>query len=317
MKNKRWLSEQTSQIGEIFKMLAKLVFKKGSTSSAKMSQEVFVTSVLERSTGLSENKIHPHGNQSRDNYDYYNQDYPQICIQASIDYRLFDNFRRNPNYNIVLEHVSEKQGSAYFQIISNDSDILAAINSFKPNDDYGNPRMYEYPNIGMVSPTTLRYIKVLADIKTHFHTADNLNICEIGVGYGGQCRIINAYYKPATYCLVDMQPVLALAERFLDNYILHSVLTYKTMNKLDRRDYDLVLSNYAFTELPRTIQDVYLSKVILNSKRGYITYNEHTPKEFNSYKSDELIAIIPGSKVLKEEPLMAPKNCIIVWGANV
>ena len=245
-----------------------------------------------------------------------NQTYPQVCIQASNDYRLFNNFRRNPIYNQILEHVSEKQGSKYLQVISNDSDILAAINKFKLNDNYGNPRMYKYPNIGMISPTTLRYIKILADIKRQFQTLDNLNICEIGIGYGGQCRIVNAYYKPATYCLCDIQPALALAQRFLDNYLLNSVLIYKTMNELDQRDYDFVLSNYAFTELPRTIQEVYLNKVILRSKRGYITYNEITPKEFNSYKLDELIAMIPGSKILKEEPLTHPKNCIIVWRDN-
>lgn len=245
-----------------------------------------------------------------------NQAYPQVCIQAANDYKSFNNFRRNHIYNDILEHVSEKQGNEYIQVISRDSDILAAINSFKLNDDYGNPRTFEYPNIGTISPSTLRYIKVLADIKGHFQTADNMDICEIGIGYGGQCRVINAYCKPATYCLVDIQPALGLAQRFLDNFILHSVLTYKTMNELSSRNYDLVLSNYAFTELPRTIQDVYLTKVILNSKKGYITYNEIVPKGFNSYKSDELVAMIPGSKVLKEEPLTHPKNCVIVWGTN-
>lgn len=247
----------------------------------------------------------------------YNQGYPQVCIQASNDYRLFNNFRRNPIYNRMLEHVSEEQGNEYLQIISNDSEIMSKINDFKANDEWGNPRIYDYPNIGRISPTTLRYIKVLTDIKTQFHTIDNFDICEIGVGYGGQCRIINAaWFKPATYCLVDIPPTLALAQRFLDNYILHAMLTYKTMNELDKRDYDLVISNYAFTELPRTVQDIYLDKIILNSKRGYITYNEITPKEFRSYKSDELVAIIPDSKILKEEPLTHPKNCIIVWGTN-
>lgn len=245
-----------------------------------------------------------------------NQAYPQVCIQASNNFRSFNNFRRNPIYNKVLEHVTEEQGKEYLRLISADSDLLGTMSNFKTNDDYGNPRMYEYPGIGMISPTTLRYIKVLSDLKKNFSQLDNLNICEIGVGYGGQCRVINAYYKPATYCLVDIRPALSLAQRFLDNYILPSVLIYKTMNELSRKDYDLVLSNYAFSEIPRTIQDVYLSKVILKSKRGYMTYNEITPKEFNSYKSGELIEMIPGAKILKEEPLTHPKNCVIAWGIN-
>ncbi len=245
-----------------------------------------------------------------------NQAYPQVCIQASNDYRFFNQFRRNPIYNQILEHVSEQQGSEYLEVISKDSEILAAMSDFKQNDNWGNPVMYEYPNIGIICPSTLRYVKVLTDIKAHFQTVDNLDICEIGVGYGGQCRIINAYFKPATYCLIDIQPALSLAQRFLDNYILHSTLNYKTMNELGRKGYDLVISNYAFTELPRAIQDIYLEKVILTSQRGYITYNEITPIEWNSYKLDELINLIPGAQVFKEEPLTAEKNCIIVWGTN-
>jgi putative sugar O-methyltransferase len=242
-----------------------------------------------------------------------NQAYPQVCLQASNDYRSFNNFRRNPIYNQILEHVSEEQGQEYLNFISKDTDVLNVIDNFKSNDDYGNPRMYEYSPLGRISPTTLRYIKVLVDLKTNFKTLDNFNLCEIGVGYGGQCRIINAYFKPATYCLVDIQPALALAQRFLDNYAIHSTLNYKTMNELGTADYDLVISSYAFTELPRTIQEVYLNKVILRSRRGYINYNEITPAEFNSYKANELVGLIPGSTIIKEEPLSHPKNCIIVW----
>lgn len=252
-----------------------------------------------------------------------NQSYPQVCLKASSDYWLFNEFRRNPFYNEILEHVSESQGHEYLHYIERDPDVMGAIAEFKRNDAYGNPWSYEYPAIGKISPTTLRYIKVLVDLKEHFHSLDNLNLCEIGVGYGGQCRIINAYYKPATYCLIDIQPALALAQRFLDNYALHSVLAYRTMNELDPRECDLVLSNYAFSELSKPVQDVYLRRVVLNSKRGYITYNEMPAETFGrghfvSYKASEVQQMIPGSRLLKEEPSMHPErerqNSILVWG---
>jgi hypothetical protein len=247
-----------------------------------------------------------------------NQGYPQVCLKASSDYWLFNEFRRNPVYNAILEHLSESQGHEYLHYIERDPDVMGAIAEFKRNDAYGNPRCYEYPAIGRISPTTLRYIKVLVDLKKHFHSLDSMNLCEIGVGYGGQCRIINAYYKPATYCLIDIQPALALAQRFLDNYALHSILAYRTMNELAPREYDLVLSNYAFSELSRTAQDVYLRKVVLNSKRGYLTYNEIAPPEFASYKASEVQQMIPGSRLLKEEPPThrhpERENSILVWG---
>ena len=242
------------------------------------------------------------------------QAYPQVCIRASNDYRRFNRFRRNPIYNTILEHVNLEHGNLYYQAISKDADLMGAIDKFKMNDGYGHPRLYEFGCIGKISPTTLRYIKVLADLKNQFRTLDNLNICEIGCGYGGQCRVINAYFKPAFYCLVDLQPALSLTQRYLDNFVLHSVLTYRTLNELEYKEYDLVISNYAFSELRRDLQTAYLNKAILKSKRGYITYNDIAPGEFNSYTLAELKALIPGARVLNEEPLTHARNRLIVWG---
>lgn len=243
-----------------------------------------------------------------------NHAYPQVCLAASIDYNMFANFRQNPIYMQILEHVSKEIGNEYLRIASRDQDILAKMEAFKLNDAYGNPVLAEYPAIGWISPSTLRYIKVLADLKQFFGSLNGMELCEIGVGYGGQCRIVNAYYKPEAYTLVDIKPALALTQRYLDNYVLSSIVSYKTMNELKRDFYDLAISNYAFTELPRQLQDVYLERVIRNSKRGYITYNEINPAEYNSYNANELAAMIPGAEIFREEPLTHPRNCLIVWG---
>jgi putative sugar O-methyltransferase len=243
-----------------------------------------------------------------------NQIYPNFCNKASMDLKKFSNFRRNKVYKRILEHVSFDFGKAYLQ--ETPESLLKNIESFKNNDKWGNPELFEYPGIGKISPTTLRYIKVLGDLLSLFKQLNKLNICEIGVGYGGQCRIINSVTSPDKYTLVDIKPALSLTQRYLDNYILNSVVRYKTMNELEIQNYDLVISNYAFSELPRSIQDVYLSKIILNSKKGYITFNEISPGYFNSYKREELIDIIPNSRIIEEKPLTHPKNCIIVWGVN-
>jgi putative sugar O-methyltransferase len=245
-----------------------------------------------------------------------NNMYPNVCLQASNEYRHFKNFRRNRVYNEILEHVSEQQGTEYLDIIKKDADLFSKMDTFKENDKYGNPRVFDYPSIGKISPTTLRYIKVLSDLKVLFGTMDNLNIVEIGAGYGGQCRIISSYSKPNTYCLIDIKPALLLAKRFLDHYTIHSPLIYKTMNELQEKEYDLFISNYAFTELPRPLQDIYIEKSILCSRMGYITYNEINPSEFKSYKKEELTDIIPHSEIREEIPLTAPNNCIILWGVN-
>jgi hypothetical protein len=239
--------------------------------------------------------------------------YPDFCMKASNNMKVFNTFRRNSVYKGILEHVNFTQGQEYLNEINKDPEILKHIPEFKKNDDFGGAELLQYEEVGTISTSTLRYTKILSDLKNLFSNLDDLNICEIGVGYGGQCRIIHGLYTPKKYTLVDITPALMLTRRYLENFILNLV-EYKTMNELDVCEYDLIISNYAFTELPRPIQDVYLQKVILNSKRGYITYNEISPAEFHSYTREELLKIIPNSKIIHETPLTHPKNCIIVWG---
>jgi putative sugar O-methyltransferase len=240
--------------------------------------------------------------------------YPEFCLKASIHQRIFNTFRRNLIYQQILEHLNHSQGLAYLNEIKKDPEFIKKIESFKRNDLYGGAELSKYDGIGDISPSTLRYVKVYFDLINLFGSLDNLNICEIGVGYGGQCRIINADSKPKKFTLVDIKSALELTQKYLDYYIIPSTLEYKTMNELSTQSYDLVISNYAFTELPRSFQEVYLERVILNSTKGYITYNDISPDYFNSIKKEELVKIIPGSKIIEEIPLTHPKNCVIIWG---
>jgi putative sugar O-methyltransferase len=243
-----------------------------------------------------------------------NGEYSDFCLKASNDSLTFSNFRQNSIYRKVLEHVSPQLGEEYLAAITERRPgMLGSIEKIKENDAYGNPDLVEYEPIGKICPSTLRYTKVLADLLNLFDSLDGMNIVEIGVGYGGQCRLINSITLPKEYTLVDIKPALLLAQYYLDGFVLHSVMKYKTMNELRKNSYDLLISNYAFTELPRKIQNVYLEKIILNSNRGYITYNDITPEYFHSYKKDELLEIIPNSFVIDEVPLTHEKNCIIVW----
>jgi putative sugar O-methyltransferase len=244
-----------------------------------------------------------------------NQLYPSFCLKASNDVLTFSNFRQNNIYRKILEHVDKDMGQLYLHEIERiRKELLNDIDKIKENDIYGNPDIYEYGQIGKICPSTIRYAKVLADLLNMFHSLDGLKIAEIGVGYGGQCRIINSICKPREYTMIDIKPALLLAQCYLDGYILSSTMKYKTMNELAKENYDLVISNYAFTELRREIQDIYLDRIILNSNCGYITYNEITPDYFKTFKRDELLEKIPNSYIIEEIPKTSQKNCIIIWG---
>lgn len=243
-----------------------------------------------------------------------NIDYPDFCLKASLDSSIFKDFRRNEIYNIALEHDSFEQGLEYLEAIQNSSsNVLSKLDEIRKNDNIGNPRVFNYEGIGTVAPPTIRYLKILSDLESEFGSLDNFNICEIGVGYGGLCRIISSYFKVKSYCLVDLKPVLMLAQKYLDHYVLNTTLSYKTMHELQKDSYDLVISNYAFTEMRREIQNIYLEKVILSSSKGYITYNQMNPKDFNSYTKEELIKMIPSIKVMNEVGILDADDCILVW----
>lgn len=243
-----------------------------------------------------------------------NLEYPEFCLKATLESALFQDFRRNDIYNFALEHDSEKQGLEYLEAIKkSSSNVLTRIDEFRKNDNIGNPRVFDYEEVGIIAPTTLRYIKILSDLEEKFGSLDNWNICEIGVGYGGLCRIINSYFKVKNYCLVDLKPVLMLTQKYLDHYVFNTSIAYKTMHELGNESYDLIISNYAFTEMRKEIQDVYLQKVILPSKRGYITYNEVNPKDFNSYKREELSKLLPNLQVFEEVGTFTSRDCILIW----
>ncbi len=243
-----------------------------------------------------------------------NTEYPEYCLQAALSSDVFRDFRCHQIYNAALEHDSYEQGLEYLEAIKRSGfNLLAVADEFRKNDKIGSPRVYEYEEIGIFAPPTLRYIKVLSDLEAEFGSLCDLNICEIGVGYGGLCRLIDSYFKVKSYTLVDLKPVLMLAQKYLDNYALHTSLVYRTMNELSTKAYDLVISNYAFTEMRRDIQDIYLRKVICASSRGYITYNDINPKDFNSYKKEELAQVIKGLKEMPEVGILHEADCTLIW----
>lgn len=245
--------------------------------------------------------------------------YLYIINQAVLNKNKFKNFKQQPIYMKILEHVSYDQGKEYIKyIIKNDKILLEKIDVFLKNDEIGNPRRYFYNELNkIISPTTLRYIKIASDIKKIFKDKIN-NIVEIGCGYGGQFLILDKILKINNYLLIDLHDVNKLIEKYLECHLLNSAYETKTINKMTYdKSYDLVISNYAFSELPTETQLIYIKKILINSKNGYMIMNSGS-KESNFKKNhlsvEEIKNYIPSIQILEEEPNTEPNNFIIVWG---
>lgn len=240
--------------------------------------------------------------------------YPKFCLKAAKANRLFKDFRRHPIYTSILEHLSYEQGNAYLEkIIEQSPSFVDYFEVFRKNDLYGNPITYSYGNYGVFSPTTLRYIKVASDLKCLFKDLNNMDIIEIGGGYGGLCKIIGDLYSYKSYTIVDLPEVLELIRIYLSKFRIKNVVLL-TMNSLSaEKKYDLVISNYAFTELRPEIQEIYFTKVLSSSHQGYITCNNF----LNTWSKESFLkrlalANIPYTE-LPEDPLTYDGNYLISW----
>lgn len=242
-------------------------------------------------------------------------DYPNFCKSASKDDQVFRNFRNQKEYMAILEHVTFEQGLDYINEIKKLN--ITNINFFDVETPIGGPLAFNYEGYGQVSPTTLRYLKVYLEISKIFNNKTINSFCEIGAGYGGQARIFSLYSDIRNYVIYDLPEVKLLIEKFLLLTLKSHNIEVRSYKELQNEKFDLVISNYAFSELKKNLQDRYLKNVIERASCGYMTYNDIYPYRGYGYTVEEIAMRIPGSEIIEEKPLTSEGNCILIWGHNL
>jgi putative sugar O-methyltransferase len=240
--------------------------------------------------------------------------FTNFCKKAASNTETFKNFRSNEIFRTILEHTSPELGDEYLRVILDNSHDYKFISKFVVNDDVGMPEKHLYGKFGFISPSTLRYVKVLSDLKLKFGDLNGKKIVEIGGGYGGQARVLFLEFMNLDYTIIDLPEVLLLINKFTESANLNS----GKLNLFSALDFptiksDLVISNYAFSELIREHQIEYLNKIINNSDRGYITYNNINPLEFQSLTIEEFSKFKSNCLIESEMPESWPGNKIVSW----
>lgn len=194
-------------------------------------------------------------------------------------------FKSNKNYTCILEHVNPYQGLQYLELIKfktyfqNNLELLKDLCNL--NDKYGKTYKYNFDNFSICSPTNLRYIfqafLILEDIKNN--NLNNINIVEIGGGYGGLCFYI---YKLSilfkininNYTIFDLLEASQLQEKYLNALNINNVNFYQLENFENIKKDSYLISNYAFSEIPISIQEEYTNKLINPYiKYGFMAWN--------------------------------------------
>jgi len=248
-----------------------------------------------------------------------NGEYVACVNEAISSYKAFSTFKQDPRYQAILEHTSYAQGHSYLEIIKSQTpSFILKIDKFKENDLIGGAKLQNFEEIGAISASTIRYMKVASDIIMIFGNSIGDRIGEIGVGYGGQLLILDKVFKFKQYDLVDLPPVLILASKYIESHTLSSAYQTISLNQHQGNIiYDLVVSNYAFSELPSELQTRYIEKILSKAKRGYLTMNsgKHNSAFIkNKLSLYELRKLLPPFEIIEERPLTHPGNYIIIWG---
>ena len=249
--------------------------------------------------------------------------YTDFVSAAVRDDKKLDRFRTAYSYRMILEHVDFQLGYEYLSRLT-PTTIAFYLNdpTLKNLSKVGSPRVYYYPQLGWVSPTVIRYLYVNQRVLDLFSSKGVEKVGEIGIGFGGQFAITSKSMRLTEYSMYDLPVVLSLSEKTLGKAnLLNGSFKQQSIDPVVPNSFDLVISNYAFSELPADVQRDYILKIFKNTSCGYLTMNsgrsDVTGRSLGKMSLAEITAAIPGCEILEEDPLTGPDNYIIVWGHQV
>lgn len=317
--------------------ISKEEFKNSQADFILITSELYFDEIKQDlvNTGIPENMIislyaiekslyNPNNEAARGTSYTDTQTWPYFCVAASKDPKIFNEFRRNTVTLSVCEYFEEEWDEKMIEFIERNPFRFSDKDwtNFLKSDTVGNPICKDYTinhSKKSANCTTLRYVRILSQLLDLFEDMKSIeNIVEIGGGYGGQCRIILSYLHDIKYSLVDLPEVLLLMKRYLDEFPTNrSVNFIDGTSELAEKTYDLVISNYAVSEMTRKVQEIYLEKIICHAKCGFIIWNNLSFRMGKGgYSLEQFIERIPNASVIKEEPQTGIDNCIIIWGNN-
>jgi hypothetical protein len=209
-------------------------------------------------------------------------DYRAICARAAGDDAAFAQFRRLDAFLAIVEPPSRAGGGDRVDSAIDGQEFAGHVraiapyrpllDAFRASDRIGAPVVEAFDELGTFNSYTLRYIKILWDLERLFGSLDGLRILEIGGGYGGQCAIVARRFRFAAYDILDLPETGALARRFLDEAGIGSVRCLSETAAL-APSYDLLLSNYAFSELSDALRESYRDAIVPRCARGFMLWN--------------------------------------------
>ena len=195
-------------------------------------------------------------------------------------------FKADSSYRNILEHVSFDQGIQFLSVIKekynnvfvNHKDYLIELCNL--NDLYGKTFKLKFNDFAECSPTNLRYILHALLIIEYMRkiSLNNVNIVEIGGGYGGEALFISKLaplfnVDISSYTIIDLHEASLLAEKYLKAHNINAKTT-QLSNCVTLHENSFLISNYALSELTLELQKEYVDQVLYPYvSHGFLTWN--------------------------------------------
>ena len=215
-------------------------------------------------------------------------------------------FKSHPRYRDILEHVSPVQGEQFLATIKEKySNFYITHKEYlielcTQNDLYGKTFKAKHNDFTECSPSNLRYILhsllVLEYLKSM--SMKNIDIVEIGGGYGGLAFFINRLaplvnLKINSYTVFDLLEATQLTKKYLKALGTKiEISQLNTCNTLTEGSF--LISNYALSEISPAIQEEYVEQILNRFiTHGFLTWNGghnvFTGKMYEKFISDKSV----------------------------
>jgi hypothetical protein len=211
----------------------------------------------------------------------------------------FISFREKQIFLEVVEGTPFHGGLYNLKRLLKDSNFIKSLPDIAMSDQYGNPankiEFTDYENrVWHLNPTTLRYANNACNVLRLFGGAiANLNVYEIGGGYGGESKIFQDVWKKSSnkisWNIFDLESSYGIITKWLSTFGYSTkFLNIKDLFNISNNA--LVISCGALSEMRGSLLQNYIEKVVLKARYGYLITNFEThSKPFGGYSTNEFI----------------------------
>lgn len=208
-------------------------------------------------------------------------DWVKLTQKAAEEECVFDCFRSYDIAKLIVDGYPAVATHEYLKKIKAKKYYASLLNLWEANDSFMGPEIYIYYEGKKLTPATGRHlVNVNNYIELFGKTILTKSICEIGAGWGGECvlmqRVKDIYFpkKYLNYTIFDLSTSVGLIEKFTSKFA--AKCTFSNLSIIQKHSFDLVISNGAYSEMGRELQEEYFRKVISKSRNGYFITNFDT-----------------------------------------